>query len=160
MYFLILLDSSIGAERELEARRAPLAHSPRAGTGGDVSVSLLSPRFHLGFLSTRAGHEEARHHDAAGHGAVLRGVPAHLDAGKGAWMGYGGARGEAGGHWELSQHGCPFLVAIPSLWPSLPCGHPFLVALPGMWSQTPVLYQHGNGEETGGSGGDSNRSTP
>ena len=122
MYFLILLDSSIGAERELEARRAPLAHSPRAGTRGDVSVSLLSPRFHLGFLSTRAGHEEARHHDAAGHGAVLRGVPAHLDAGKGAWMGCGGARGEAGGHWELSQRGCPFLVAIPALWPSLPCG--------------------------------------
>lgn len=41
------------------------------------------------FLSARVGHEEARHHDAAGHGAVLRGVLAHLDAGEGARRGRG-----------------------------------------------------------------------
>lgn len=149
MYFLILLDSSIGAERELEARRAPLAHSPRAGTGGDVSVSLLSHGFHLGFLSTRAGHEEARHHDAAGHGAVLRGVPAHLDAGKGGMDAvWGGTRWCGGTRGAVTAR------------LSLPCAHPFLVAVPGMRSQTPVLYQHRNGEEMGGSVGDGNKSTP
>lgn len=125
MYFLILLDSSIGAERELEARRAPLAHSPRAGTGGDVSVSLLSHGFHLGFLSTRAGHEEARHHDAAGHGAVLRGVPAHLDAGKGGmdavWGGTRWCGGTRGAVTARLSFPCahPFLVPFPSLWPCL-----------------------------------------
>lgn len=41
---------------------------------------------------------------------------------RGVWMRCGGARGGAGGHGELSQHGCPFLVPIPSLCPSLPCG--------------------------------------
>lgn len=67
----------------------------------------------------------------------------------------------AGGHVvRQGDIGSCHSAAVPSLWPSLPCGHPFLVALPGMWSQTPVLYEHGNGEETGGSVGDSNRSTP
>lgn len=79
---------------------------------------------------------------------------------RGVWMRCGGARGGAGGHGELSQHGCPFLVPIPSLCPSLPCALPFLVAMPGMRSQTPVLYQHRNGEEMGGSVGDGNKSTP
>lgn len=73
---------------------------------------------------------------------------------RGVWMRCGGARSGAGGHGELSQRGCPFLVAIPS------CALPFLVAVPGMRSQTPVLYQHRNREEMGGSVGDGNKSTP
>lgn len=73
---------------------------------------------------------------------------------RGVWMRCGGARGGAG------DTGSCHSTAVPSLCPSLPCALPFLVAVPGMRSQTPVLYQHRNGEEMGGSVGDGNKSTP
>lgn len=50
---------------------------------------MCHPKTHLVFLVTSIGHEETRHHDTAGHGTVLRGVLAHLDAGNVARSGLG-----------------------------------------------------------------------
>lgn len=81
--------------------RAPARSSP--APGHPKTLVCLSPR---------AGHEETRHHDAAGHRAVLRGVPAHLDAGKVARPGCDTPNHSVGPPWS-PQVGAPAAGAGP-----------------------------------------------
>lgn len=145
MYFLILPDSSIGVERERRgAGRQPgsagvqppcRAPAPALTPRHVAPLHRVTPKFISSFFPPRAGHEETRHHDAAGHGAVLRGVLAHLDAGNAA----------RAGTWHPKPcHG----VTVPCLSPS-PGPH---VGPPAVGA-LPALIRRGDGLGTGGSGG-------